>query len=103
MAAADRAVEADAHPLIYGTVSLVASESIVGCGRPPCRAAQDPGFWRVQSGKRLSKKATPEPRAQSGGGHAALGLLELVRLLARQAAREHDGARSSRMEESNDG
>jgi hypothetical protein len=76
---------------------------LLGAEGLPCRAAQDPGFWRVQSGKRLSKTATPKPRAQSGGGHAALGLLELVRLLARQAAREHDGARSSRMEESNDG
>jgi hypothetical protein len=71
-------------------------------GRPPDvgRPNKDRVFWRVESGRRFSKLARFEPRAKSaGGGHAAQGLLALVRLLARQAAREQDGVQSARIEE----
>jgi len=79
-------------------VLFIARRRPPDAGRP-----KRPGIWRVESGKQLSKTATPKPRAQSAGyGHAVPGLLELVRLLARQAAREQDGARSPWIEESND-
>jgi hypothetical protein len=61
-----------------------------------------PGVWRVETGEQPSETATPDRRAQSGGGHAAPGLLELVRLLARQAAREQGGTRWPRIEEGDD-
>jgi hypothetical protein len=53
--------------------------------------------------KRLSKTMKPATCEQSAGdGRDSLGLLSLVRLLARQAAHEQNGARAPLIEEDKD-
>jgi hypothetical protein len=53
--------------------------------------------------KRLSKTARPDALEQSAGEiRASLGLLDLVRLQARQAAREQHSAGFPRIEEGYD-
>lgn len=85
-----------------GAVTLMLS---IAPGRPPDVGKPNKdrvsGAWRA-AGK-FSKTATPEPPAQSAGdGHVSFCLLDLVRLLARQAAREQDRAGSLCIHESND-